>query len=277
MRSFALATALCAIAPPTTPAPTAPPPPLLPGDACAQAGGSHVFRAAAWADTCECTDPNFPPQSNGSFCVWWSQGTPCQEHPACGTKPADSVCRAFDNVLPMPKMLGVSWLVPFGDTANVTAPLYAAAVNKQPAGARTLLLHDVDQGIAADPADRVLLPASAADCADPPPTCEAGDDTAGCAPGAAPLGPSFVSIWWDSAVNARRLQSMEFFAAFKAAGGELDQLVLDSEEGSWGMPKIPAPPAASLPAANRTAALRCIRVRRTVSYWNPALPKDSKR
>ena len=37
----------------------------------------------------------------------------------------------------VPQMLGVSWLTPFGDTANITAPLYAAAVNKQPAGART--------------------------------------------------------------------------------------------------------------------------------------------
>jgi hypothetical protein len=42
-------------------------------------------------------------------------------------------------------MLGVSWLTPFGDTANVTAKLYADAVNKLPVGQRTLLLHDVDQ------------------------------------------------------------------------------------------------------------------------------------
>ena len=45
----------------------------------------------------------------------------------------------------MPSMLGVSWLTPFGDTANVTAKLYADAVNKLPVGQRTLLLHDVDQ------------------------------------------------------------------------------------------------------------------------------------
>jgi hypothetical protein len=45
----------------------------------------------------------------------------------------------------MPSMLGVSWLSPFGGTANVTAKLYADAVNKLPVGQRTLLLHDVDQ------------------------------------------------------------------------------------------------------------------------------------
>ena len=50
---------------------------------------------------------------------------------------------------------------PFGDMANVSAPTVAAAVNKQPAGNRALLLHDVDQGIALEPADRVLLPPAA--------------------------------------------------------------------------------------------------------------------
>ena len=83
--------------------------PPLPGQACAAAGpgAAHRFYAAAWADTCECTDPDFPPQSNGSFCTWWVPTTPCAQHPACGTKPHDSVCRVFDNLLPMPQLLGV--------------------------------------------------------------------------------------------------------------------------------------------------------------------------
>ena len=37
--------------------------------------------------------------------------------------------------------------------------------------------------------------------------------------------PSFEAIWWDGAVLKRRTQSLEFFGAYKKAGGELDDLV----------------------------------------------------
>ena len=52
---------------------TAPAPAALPGTACTSTSGrgGHTFVALAWDKTCECTDPNFPPQSNGSFCIWW--------------------------------------------------------------------------------------------------------------------------------------------------------------------------------------------------------------
>ena len=33
------------------------------------AAGGHRFMAGAWADTCECTDPEMVPQSNGSSCL----------------------------------------------------------------------------------------------------------------------------------------------------------------------------------------------------------------
>ena len=73
----------------------------------------------------------------------------------------------------------------------------------------------------------------------------------------------------DAAVAARRLQSTEFFPAFKAAGGVLDQIVQDSEESTvWGM-RVPAPPAGTLPAANRTQALRCMRLRWTALQKDP--------
>jgi hypothetical protein len=56
------------------------------------------------------------------------------------------------------------------------------------------------------------------------------------------------------------LQSKEWFPAFKAAGGMLDQIVQDSEESSWGM-EVPAPPDSALPLANQTQDLACIRAR----------------
>jgi hypothetical protein len=155
----------------------------------------------------------------------------------------------------MPEILGVSWLSPFGDKSNVSAPLVAAAVNKQPVGARALLLHDIDQGIAYDTGDRVLLPPSAADCGDPytanmpydPPTPQPID------------APSFSGIWWDEAVLKRRTQSLEFFGALKTAGGQLDDLVQDSEESSWGM-QVPQPTPASV---NNATVQRCMRARWT--------------
>jgi hypothetical protein len=47
-------------------------PATLPGAACAAAGpgAAHTFVALAWDVTCECTDPTWPPQSNGSYCIW---------------------------------------------------------------------------------------------------------------------------------------------------------------------------------------------------------------
>ena len=227
----------------------------MPGEGCAAAGQQHKWVALAWDVTCECTDPRWPKQSNGSFCIYWDPTQPCVKYPDCGTAPGDVTCETFDNVWKMPAMLGVSWLSPFGDKSNVSAPLVAATVNKQPVGARSLLLHDIDQGIAYDTGDRVLLPPIAADCGDPYAPNMPYDP-----PSPQPIeAPSFSGIWWDEAALKRRTQSLEFFGAFKKAGGQLDDLVQDSEESSWGM-QVPQPTPDSI---NNATTQRCMRARWT--------------
>ena len=42
------------------------------------------------------------------------------------------------------------------------------------------------------------------------------------------IGP-WPGIWWDHSAEWLGNQSLEFFSAYKAAGGELDELVLDTE------------------------------------------------
>ena len=42
------------------------------------------------------------------------------------------------------------------------------------------------------------------------------------------IGP-WPGIWWDHSAEWLGNQSHEFFSAFKAAGGELDEIVLDTE------------------------------------------------
>ena len=243
----------------------------LPGASCASLGAAqaHTFVALAWSSTCECTDPAFPPQANGSFCIYWDPSSPCEKTPVCRTNASTgemfSVCKVFDNIAVMPRMLGVTGATPFGDTANVTAPLYAEAINKMPVGHRALMLHDLDQGMDGNSNDYVLLPREAAECADPPtpPKYDGGE------PAPPPLKtPSFATIWWDAAALQRRGQSAEWFPAFAKVGGQIDTLAMDSEQTRWGW-VVPTPPA-NLPEANKSAALRCIRER-----WN-AIQADSR-
>jgi hypothetical protein len=238
---------------------------VLPGLTCTALGAAHAhtFVALAWTDTCECTDPNFPPQSNGSYQSCWLPKSACALHPVCNM--TDKICKVFPNIAPMPKMLGVTGATPFGDTANTTAKLYVPVLEKMPVGHRALLLHDIDQGMNANSADYVLLPSEAADCADLPLQKYDGGDR----PPPPLKVPAFATIWWDAAALQRRSQSEKWFPAFKKAGGQLDVLVMDSEERDWGW-TVPQPPASNLPKLNRTAALRCMRAR-----WN-AVQADSR-
>eukprot|EP01050_Picozoa_sp_SAG11_P004090 SAG11_NODE_252_length_11593_cov_7.436663_8_plen_177_part_00 len=141
---------------------------------------------------------------------------------------------------------------------------------KLPVGARALLLRDVDQGIGGrhgqgHAADRVMMPPEHAECADTqwdPTHCAEPP----CAPEPLSIPLSFPTIFWDAAVAERRAQSLLRFKAFKAAGGVLDELVQDSEEGSWGMESDFGPPLLPAPSLNvsaRASALRCIRARYT--------------
>ena len=156
----------------------------------------------------------------------------------------------------------------FGTVAQTTVPPLVAAMAKLPVA--HLLLHDIDQGIRGrghgqgHASDRVRLPLEHADCADiwDPTHCA----EAPCAPEPATVPPSFAAIFWDAAVSERREQSLMWFRAFKKAGGLLDELVQDSEEGSWGMESdfgVPLVPTASLNASAHASALRCIRARYT--------------
>ena len=220
--------------------------PLPPGASCAQLGPrhAHTFVALAWSSTCECTDPAFPPQSNGSHCLFWIPTAPCAKHPVCGTNKSTGLvfqrCKTLDNVAPLPRMLGITGATPFGDTANLTAHQYLAALEQMPAGHHALLLHDLDQGMNGNPSDDVLLPPEAADCADTLPP-GAKQPYNGGNPAPPPLkAASFSTIWWDASALQRRYQSIEWFAMLKQVGGHLDMLAMDSEETGFGW-KVPPP------------------------------------
>ena len=60
----------------------------------------------------------------------------------------------------------------------------------------------------------------------------------------------FTGLWWDHAVAALAAQGALFWPAYAAAGGQLDELVVDWEEGMWG----PHFGGACPPGANATAA-----------------------
>ena len=76
-----------------------------------------------------------------------------------------------------------------------------------------------------------------------------------CAPavGGQVAGP-WPGIWLDHAAEKMGKESEQFFAAYKSAGGELDEIVLDSELGwlgfdtweiadNWANPDAPTPPS----------------------------------
>ena len=240
-----------------------------PGRVCAAGGGgaAHRWVAWLWQDTCDCT--SMAPQANGSFCDWWSDPPLACGLPQNCNLSKGYQCRVFDNMLTMPTLAGPR----FGDEAKTTVPAAIKALSAMPEGKRSLRLFNSDYGINGGVADRVLLPPQHAHCADPPPGPCGGETTSCCEPAGSPAcdpGPSFATIFWDTEILAKRAQSMGWFAAFKAAGGELDDLAQDEEDApKWGG-RVPRPPSASLPAANRTAALGCIEAR-----WN-ALQNDGR-
>ena len=207
-----------------------------------QCGGTHTFMAASWAKTCECASAQMAPQSNGSFCLTEPACTrinkPCSKQcPPCNLSVATNVrCATFDNIFEMERIIPPNipqnadghWFG-FGDFANETVPYFINATNSHPPGRHTLLLHDLDQNIGSDPDDRVLLPPAFAHC--DVETAQGVWDPSTCivppCPQKAPTGPGFRSIFLDAAVAKRRAQSVQFFAQFKAAGGVLDELVMD--------------------------------------------------
>ena len=75
-------------------------------------------------------------------------------------------------------------------------------------------------------------------------------------------------IWWDAAISARRAGSFEFFGAFKAAGGVLDQLVMDTEQGFDG--PTSAPPNKT--TTNMTKFWRCHKAWWTAIQNDPRFP-----
>ena len=43
--------------------------------------------------------------------------------------------------------------------------------------------------------------------------------------------PCLFRVWWDNSMAALKAQATKFFAAYKAAGGQLDEIMQDSEQG----------------------------------------------
>jgi hypothetical protein len=245
----------------------------LPGEACLSGGRNFTFVARAWDTTCDCTwmrqwERGGKGQGNGSVCQpWLDPKPPCALHASCNqSSAANFKCDTYPNITPMPK-LGYSFSTAFGTFANHTVPALLADTQKMPSGHRTIMMYDADVAIFDTLGDRVLLHVDDTECADPPPTTCI--PIGSLCPTASIISPSFAAVFWDGAVAARRAQSMLFFPAFREAGGHLDELTQDSEETSWGM-RIPDPPSHSLPAANRSAAFKCIRAR-----WN-AIQADAR-
>ena len=203
----------------------------LPGAACHAAGRGIHFHASTWADTCDCSAQMGPQPANGSFCNVGAKPPPACAKLGCNVSLTGSraaTCVNFSNVLPQPVFSDNPWTAIYKQPLNVTVPAMLAATRAMPLGQRLFRLHEEDVNMAVNPADRVLLPEEFADCASPGWWCSGplrDPSGKGCEPF-----PSFQGIWWDAAVSARRGQSFEFFGAFKAAGGVLDQLVMDTEQ-----------------------------------------------
>jgi hypothetical protein len=183
---------------------------------------ASVFVAAAWSSTCECVDAVAP-------------GEPCN------TTAKDSfVCETFDNIVPLAQ-LGCSmhadgcrrgefgtqadWAVGCALHGNNQSGGFSKATSRcpgwagqpgtmqQPAGRAYLQLANANlllgTGVTPNPeplaADNIL-PANESSC-----------------------GVPFSGLWADHALAALRTQSQLFFAAYKAANGRVDELVLDWE------------------------------------------------
>lgn len=231
-----------------------------PGALCHAAGRGHRFYASSWDPTCDC-GAQLGPQENGSFCDAGAVPPPACSKRVCNVSlsgPLALRCVNYSNILHQPVLSDGPWTAGYVQPLNVTVPAMLAQTQAMPVGQRLIRLHDVDVELGNAVADRVLLPLEFADCAESGWWCTAGR----CEPF-----PSFQGIWWDAAIAARREGSFVFFAALKAAGGVLDQLVMDSEQGFDG-PTSP-PPANG---TNLTAFWRCQRARWTALQNDPRFP-----
>lgn len=240
----------------------------LPGAICHAAGRGIHFYASAWADTCDCSTQMGVQPANGSFCDVGAKPPPACAKLACNTSLTGSraaTCVNLSNVLPQPVFSDSPWTAAYTQPLNVTVPAMLAATHAMPVGQRLFRLHEQDVDMTFNPADRVLLPKGFSDCASPGWYCtgaRADPSGRGCEPF-----PSFVGVWWDASVSARRAQSFEFFGAFAAAGGVLDQLVMDTEQ-SFDGPNSPPPSNTT----NMTRFLRCNKAMWTAIQDDPRFP-----
>ena len=237
-------------------------PPLKSDDAlgpaplvCAAVGR---FIAVSWNPTCECTG-----NVTQSFCGACYNGT---------SKLSAYTCRKYANLLNFAHLAGgigpatpgsVAQAIDFGTFSNVSVPC-AIDPSAPPAN---LTAGTCSHGKYANP---VFLGVGTA--AQPPGERYLLMDFVAGSP-AAPLGPisghaddviplpdnskciadyhPFTGLWWDHGVQELDAQARHFFAAYKAAGGELDELTADWESVMFhGTPlesNVPIP-------HNRTAA-----------------------
>jgi hypothetical protein len=80
--------------------------------------------------------------------------------------------------------------------------------------------------------------------------------------------PSFHSIWWDASASERRAGAFTFFGALKNAGGQLDQISMDSEEGFDGPDSRPPNPNTT----NMSKFWRCNKAQWTALQNDPRFP-----
>ena len=231
-----------------------------PGALCRAAGHGTTFYASSWDATCDC-GAQLGPQANGSFCDASAVPPPACVKRACNVSVDGALalrCVNYSNILHQPVLSDGPWTEDYVQPLNVTVPAMLAQTKSMPVGQRLIRLHDVDVDLNHAEADRVMLPVEFSDCADSAWWCTAGR----CEPY-----PSFQGIWWDASIAARRKGSFVFFAALKAAGGVIDQLVMDTEQGFDGPT---APPPAN--GTNLTAFWRCQRARWTALQNDPRFP-----
>ena len=210
---------------------------------------------------------------------------------------ANGACRVFDNIVPMvivgnpeggataPRRYGGPGFAPlgFGSLANETVPctLHGNAFKRGCAlnGTReTDRKGGFPNGTANQPWGSKIIRFSGATLVDYIKACHARSsgpcpdlisvpECAGELTPTAFMGWEFTGVWWDHAMAEIRAQTTEFFSALASAGGELDEVVLDTEmiEAHWS--RVIAPkmkvwyPHKKLPATYPTVSDRCARAR----------------
>ena len=240
-----------------------------------QQPAEHRFVAVAWSNTCMCPAPP------DNFC----------DMSLCGAGSANATCRTYDNLIPLAILRG-SWGPPcnpaawaghftyecqaqqsnFGTFANYSVPCAidpssaTCIAHSPPGGARGGILQSgtADQ----PPGHRYLNPGILGGNNHPLMTHpkDALPDSAACtAPLAHPhhgapyrIHRPFTGLWWDHAAAALAEQGRLFWPAYAAAGGQVDELVVDWEEGMYG-PHFAGscPTAENATAAGRAATIAC--------------------